>query len=35
MMKEKRRIEALINNMHDPVIGLDENLKVILLMKKP
>ncbi|MCA0428029.1 MAG: HAMP domain-containing protein [Bacteroidetes bacterium] len=29
LMMEKRRIEALINNMHDPVIGLDENLKVI------
>ena len=27
---EKKRIEALINNMHDPVIGLDEQLKVIL-----
>ncbi len=26
---EKKRIETLINNMHDPVIGLDEN-KVIL-----
>jgi NtrC-family two-component system sensor histidine kinase KinB len=29
LMMEKRRIETLINNMHDPVIGLDENLKVI------
>jgi PAS domain S-box-containing protein len=29
LMKEKTRIETLINNMHDPVIGLDENLKVI------
>lgn len=26
---EKKRIEALINNMHEPVIGLDEN-KIIL-----
>jgi len=26
---EKKRIETLINNMHDPVIGLDEN-KIIL-----
>ncbi len=26
---EKKRIETLINNMHDPVLGLDENLKVI------
>ncbi|MEO7176015.1 MAG: ATP-binding protein [Saprospiraceae bacterium] len=29
LMMEKGRIETLINNMHDPVIGLDENLKVI------
>jgi PAS domain S-box-containing protein len=29
LMMEKQRIETLINNMHDPVIGLDENLKVI------
>ena len=29
LMKEKTRIETLINNMLDPVIGLDENLKVI------
>lgn len=29
LMKEKKRIETLINNMNDPVIGLDENLKVI------
>ena len=29
LMMEKRRIEALINNMHDPVIGLDEKQKVI------
>ncbi|WP_317897716.1 HAMP domain-containing sensor histidine kinase [Aurantibacillus circumpalustris] len=29
LMMEKTRIETLINNMHDPVIGLDENLKVI------
>jgi NtrC-family two-component system sensor histidine kinase KinB len=29
IMVEKKRIETLINNMHDPVIGLDENLKVI------
>ncbi len=28
---EKKRIETLINNMHDPVIGLDENLKVIFV----
>jgi len=29
LMMEKKRIETLINNMYDPVIGLDENLKVI------
>lgn len=29
LMMEKRRIETLINNMQDPVIGLDENLKII------
>jgi two-component system, NtrC family, sensor histidine kinase KinB len=29
LMMEKKRIETLINNMHDPVIGLDENLRVI------
>lgn len=31
LMKEKKRIETLINNMHDPVIGLDENLQVIFV----
>lgn len=29
LLFEKKRIDALINNMHDPVIGLDENKKVI------
>jgi len=29
IMTEKRRIETLINNMHDPVIGLDEENKVL------
>ncbi len=29
LMKEKKRIETLINNMHDPVIGIDEHLKII------
>ena len=29
LMMEKKRIETLISNMHDPVIGLDENMKVI------
>lgn len=31
LMMEKKRIETLINNMHDPVIGLDEHLKVIFV----
>lgn len=31
LMMEKKRIETLINNMHDPVIGLDENLKLIFV----
>ncbi len=29
LMMEKKRIEALINGMRDPVIGLDENQRVI------
>jgi signal transduction histidine kinase len=29
LLMEKKRIETLINNMHDPVIGLDENGKVL------
>lgn len=29
LMIEKKRIETLINNMQDPVIGLDENLNII------
>lgn len=29
LMMEKKRIDTLINNMHDPVIGLDENMKII------
>jgi PAS domain S-box-containing protein len=29
LMIEKRRVESLIDKMHDPVIGLDENMKVI------
>lgn len=29
LMMEKKRIETLINNMHDPVIGLDENMKIL------
>jgi len=31
LMIEKKRIETLINNMHDPVIGLDENKKIIFV----
>jgi len=29
LMMEKKRIETLINNMHDPAIGLDENGKIL------
>jgi PAS domain S-box-containing protein len=29
LMMEKKRIETLINNMQDPVIGLDENYNVL------
>jgi len=29
LITEKRRIDTLINNMHDPVIGLDEDKKVL------
>ncbi|WP_159476217.1 ATP-binding protein [Dyadobacter sp. 3J3] len=29
LLFEKKRIEALINNMHEPVLGLDENKKVL------
>ncbi len=28
---EKKRIEAIINNMHDPVIGLDDQKKVLFV----
>ncbi|MFZ4475703.1 MAG: ATP-binding protein [Saprospiraceae bacterium] len=31
LMMEKKRIETLINNMHDPVLGLDEHLNVIFV----
>lgn len=31
LLKEKMRIETLINNMHDPVIGLDEMYKIIFI----
>lgn len=29
LLVEKKRIETLINNMHDPVIGLDEHKKIL------
>ncbi|MFD1630436.1 ATP-binding protein [Pseudopedobacter beijingensis] len=31
ILKEKKRIEALIDNMHDPVIGIDENRQVLFV----
>lgn len=31
LMMEKKRIEALINNMNDPVIGFDEHLKILFV----
>ncbi len=31
LLVEKKRIETLINNMHDPVIGLDENKKILFM----
>ncbi len=31
LLFEKKRIETLINNMHDPVIGLDEGMKIIFV----
>lgn len=31
LLFEKKRIETLINNMHDPVIGLDENKKILFV----
>ncbi len=31
LLIEKKRIETLINNMNDPVIGLDENRKVLFM----
>ena len=31
LMIEKKRIETLINNMHDPVIGLDESERVLFM----
>ncbi len=31
LMMEKKRIETLINNMNDPIIGLDEDKRVIFI----
>lgn len=31
LMMEKKRIETLINNMHDPIIGLDENRRILFI----
>jgi two-component system, NtrC family, sensor histidine kinase KinB len=31
IMIEKKRVETLINNMHDPVIGLDEKKKIVFI----
>lgn len=31
ILREKKRVETLINNMHDPVIGLDENKMIIFI----
>jgi len=31
LMSEKQRIETLINNIHEPVIGLDETKKIIFI----
>ncbi|MEO6837896.1 MAG: ATP-binding protein [Ginsengibacter sp.] len=31
IMMEKKRIETLINNMNDPIIGLDENQRVLFM----
>lgn len=31
LLVEKKRIETLINNMNDPVIGLDENKKILFM----
>ncbi len=31
LMIEKKRIETLINNMNDPVIGLDDNHKILFM----
>lgn len=34
ILKGKKRIETLINNLHDPIIGIDENKKVLFANEK-
>lgn len=34
LMMEKKRIETLVGNLHDPVIGLDEKNKVLFINEK-
>jgi two-component system, NtrC family, sensor histidine kinase KinB len=34
LMMEKKRIETLVSNLHDPVIGLDEKNKVLFINEK-
>ncbi|MGV0757115.1 ATP-binding protein [Empedobacter brevis] len=34
ILKGKKRIETLIDNLHDPVIGIDENKKVLFANEK-
>jgi signal transduction histidine kinase len=34
LLMEKRRIETLVNNLHDPVIGLDEKNTVLFINEK-
>lgn len=31
ILEEKKRVETLVNSMHDPVIGLDEDRKIIFI----
>ncbi|MGI6074098.1 MAG: ATP-binding protein [Fermentimonas sp.] len=31
VLTEKNRIESLINNIHEPIIGLDENFKILFM----
>jgi len=34
LLIEKKRIETLVNNLHDPVIGLDENNRILFINDK-